>query len=117
MANCFEDLTIWQDARELAKLVHISFLTIKDYDFKYQMERAAVSVMNNNAKGFERYTKAEFARFLQIAKASNAEVRSMTYLAEDFNYLSNENAGEIMKLCMKIKTGIINLIKTLNNKQ
>ncbi len=69
--------------------------------------------MNNTAEGFERFSKAEFKRFLQIAKASNGEVRSMTYLTEDFGYLTNEKAIEIRILSMKIKAEIVSLINTL----
>lgn len=113
MAKSFEELLIWQDARKLAHLVHFTFLELKDYDFKNQINSAAVSVMNNTAEGFERFSKADFKRFLQIAKASNGEVRSMTYLAEDYNYISGEKAIEIRNLSIKIKTEIVSMLNTL----
>ena len=50
--------------------------------------RAAVSVMNNIAEGFERSTDKEFAYFLSIAKASSGEVRSMLYISQDINYIT-----------------------------
>jgi len=110
----FEELIIWQDARVLANQIHFLFLESRDYSFRDQINRAAISVMNNIAEGFERFGKPEFRRFLQIAKASCSEVRSMTYLALDFSYLSNDIANEVFNLCLKIKTAIINLIKTLS---
>ena len=42
----------------------------KDYGFKDQIQRAAVSVMNNIAEGFERGSNKDFAKFLFIAKGS-----------------------------------------------
>jgi four helix bundle protein len=110
----FEDLIIWQDARALANQIHFLFLDSRDYSFRDQINRAAISVMNNIAEGFERFGNTEFRRFLQIAKASCSEVRSMIYLSLDFNYLNTDKANEIFDLCLKIKTAIINLIKTLS---
>lgn len=109
----FEELIVWQDARKLANLIHSLFLDLKDFGFRDQINNAAISVMNNTAEGFERFSNAEFKRFLQIAKASNGEVRSMSYLAEDYKYISNEMATEIRNLCKKIKSEMINLMNSL----
>ena len=43
--------------------------------------------MNNIAEGFERGSTAEFIKFLDYAKSSCGEVRSMCYAAEDIHYL------------------------------
>ena len=48
--------------------------------------------MNNIAEGFERKTRKDFARFLNQAKGSCGEVRSMLYAAEDLNYLAVQKA-------------------------
>ena len=77
----FEDLMIWQDARVLVGAVYALMKESKDFGFKDQIQRASVSVMNNIAEGFERKSDSEFNRFLDIAKASCGEVRSMIYLA------------------------------------
>ena len=47
-----------------------------------QIERAAVSVSNNIAEGFERGTNQELLTFLYIARGSAGEVRSMLCLLE-----------------------------------
>ncbi len=54
--------------------------------------------MANIAEGFERMTAADFARFLLIAKASAAEVRSLVYLAADRQLLTTEERREILDL-------------------
>ncbi|MEP6743328.1 MAG: four helix bundle protein [bacterium] len=81
----FEDLPVWKAAIELA--VGIYALTSKpefekQYSLKDQLERAAVSVSNNIAEGFERGTNKELLMFLYISRGSAGEVRSMLCLLE-----------------------------------
>ena len=52
----------------------------RDWGFKDQICRASVSVSNNIAEGFGRKSSIEFARYLDIARASSNEVRSVSYL-------------------------------------
>jgi four helix bundle protein len=79
----FEDLPVWQAAIELGRHVYAltDDLAFKGrYSLRDQMERAAVSVSNNIAEGFERGTNQELLTFLYIARGSVGEVRSMLYL-------------------------------------
>ena len=81
----FEDLPVWRQAIQLAKAVYQ--LTEapafqKQYSLRDQLERAAVSVSNNIAEGFERGTTQELLAFLYIARGSAGEVRSMLCLLE-----------------------------------
>lgn len=46
-AEDFEDLKIWQRARELANVVYDSFAKCREFDFRSQIQSAATSVMNN----------------------------------------------------------------------
>lgn len=86
----FEELLCWQKARELTKEVYRALSSCKDYGFKDQIQRAAVSVMSNIAEGFERGTRDEFINYLYIAKGSAGEVRAQTYVALDAHYLNIE---------------------------
>ena len=76
----FEELPVWQAAIRLARDVYS--LTAED-DFKNrrslcdQIERAALSVSNNIAEGFDRGSNNDLLKFLYIARGSMAEVRSM----------------------------------------
>jgi four helix bundle protein len=94
-AEKFEDLEICKEARRLNKLVYCSLETCRDYSFKDQIRRAALSVMNNISEGFERRTAKDFAHFLDLAKGSAGEVRSMNYAAEDLKILEEELASAL----------------------
>ncbi|MFB6341510.1 four helix bundle protein [Saccharicrinis sp. FJH62] len=109
----FEDLAIWKDARILVNEVYKAFYNLKDFSFKDQIQRASVSVLSNVAEGFERNSTKDFMRFLYIAKASCGEVRSMTYIGVDLNYLDKENSEAIQNKCRKLSISIYNLIKYL----
>ncbi len=90
-AEKFEDLDIWKESRRLNQLIY-SLEDCRDYSFRDQIRRASLSVMNNISEGFERRTPKDFAHFLDIAKGSAGEVRSMTYAAEDLKILRNDIA-------------------------
>lgn len=81
----FEELPVWKDAIELA--VRVYRFTTNDgfkgrYSLRDQLERAAVSISNNIAEGFERGTTQELLTFLYIARGSCGEVRSLLCLLE-----------------------------------
>ena len=113
----FEDLRIWRDARSQANAIYDSFgadsISARDFGFRDQIQRCAVSVLNNIAEGFERKTDLDFARFLDIAKGSNGEVRSMLYLAEDRNYLPMEIAETMRSFSEVLSRAIESLAKHL----
>jgi len=96
----FEDLEIWQEARELCRIIFR--LTseapfVNDYRFRDQIRAAGGSIMDNIAEGFGRGGNREFVNFLSIAKGSNDEVRSQSYRAFDFNYIDHESLSELLK--------------------
>ena len=81
----FEELPVWKDAIELA--VRVYALTPQppfkgNYSLRDQLERAAVSVSNNIAEGFERGTTQELLTFLYISRGSAGETRSMLCLLD-----------------------------------
>ena len=118
-AKRFEDLWIWQQARSLVKEIYEDFSQgpgARDYGFRDQIQRAGISIMNNIAEGFERFSDAEFARFLDIAKGSCGEVRSMYYTAEDLCYAKPEVAESRRNKAKQISGGIASLIGYLKEK-
>ena len=112
----FEDLEVWKLARELSKAVKEltrkdSFL--KDYRFSSQFTSAAGSVMDNISEGFERDGNKEFINFLYIAKGSNGEVRSQSYRALDWGYISQSEHNEVLALTDNLKYKLQRFIHTL----
>jgi four helix bundle protein len=88
----------------------------KDFDLKSQFRRASISVMNNIAEGFGRYSNKEFIRFLEIAKASSTEVKSMIYILNDLKYINEEQTKALFEQEDKTRRKALALLKYLKNK-
>jgi four helix bundle protein len=88
----FEDLPVWKAAINLGISVY-AITSGRDFrahrSLRDQIERAAVSISNNIAEGFERGTTQELLTFLYIARGSAGEVRSMLCLLERLPAFSN----------------------------
>lgn len=109
----FEDIIAWQKSKELILIIYKQFKDNRDFGFRDQIQRAAISIMNNIAEGFERMGNKEFKKFLYIAKGSCAEVRSMLYLALDLRYITQSDFGRIYNLSREISKLLSGFIKTL----
>jgi len=80
----FEEIRAWQTARKLRKAVYAASAGRKfgrDFGLKDQIRRAAVSITANIAEGFAKQSDKEFAKFLDSAKGSAAEVQDHLYAA------------------------------------
>src|SRR5690554_5009008 len=98
----FEDILVWQKAKELNILLYKTLSSCKDYSFRDQILRASVSIMNNSAEGYERNGNKEFRNFLYIAKGSSAEVRSMLYLASELKYIARQEYENLNGLSIEV---------------
>jgi len=96
----FEDLICWQKSRELVKGIYLVLRDCKDFGFRDQIQRAAVSILSNIAEGFERGTQQEFLNYLYIAKGSAGEVRAQLYVALDVGYLNIETFKSLNSLAI-----------------
>ena len=108
-----ENLKVWNDARVFVVAIYQLLNDNRDYGFKDQIQRAAVSIMNNIAEGFEYGSDAQFIRFLTIAKGSCSEVKSMLYLCADLEYCTLERSKDLQNQLDAIASGIYRLIEYL----
>ncbi|OHA16302.1 MAG: hypothetical protein A2830_00150 [Candidatus Taylorbacteria bacterium RIFCSPHIGHO2_01_FULL_44_110] len=101
----FEELPVWQDARRVVKdiydLLSRNEKLRRDFSLSDQLKRASYSIMLNISEGFERDTNKEFAYFLNVAKGSAGEVRSILYIIEDNNHVP---VSELTQVRYEIET-------------
>ncbi len=112
--NKFEEIKCWQRSIKLANYIYKEFQDNRDFSFKDQIQRAAISISNNIAEGFERKGNKEFKRFLFIAKGSCGELRSMLYLALGLKYINKERFNFFYQESTEISKMLSGLIKTLD---
>jgi four helix bundle protein len=117
MKTSFEDLDVWKMSCQLAVDLYRRFSDLKDWGFRDQLCRAAVSIPSNIAEGFERGSSQEFIRFLYIAKGYAGELRTQLYLAKELQYVDKEICLNLMERCRHISAMIQSLITSLKAKK
>jgi four helix bundle protein len=114
--SSFEDLEVWKRACKLAVRMYDILKNCRDYGLKDQITRSAISIASNIAEGAERDSKADFIRFLHIAKGSAAELRTQIYIAGQIGLLKEELKNEIVKEVTTISKQLQSLVKFLKPK-
>jgi len=98
-AKTFKDLIVWQKAHQFVLAVYrltTGFPKSELYGLTQQLQRAAVSIPANIAEGFKKRTKADKARFMNIAQGSLEECRYYLILVADLGYAeTNSLTGQI----------------------
>jgi len=112
----FEDLWVWQKRIELVKQVYL--LTgegklNKDFGLRDQLQRAAVSIPTNIAEGFERSSRKEYVLFLNIAKGSAGEVRSLLRVALEIGYIDQSRYDQLRSGVLELSRYPSNQIRSL----
>jgi four helix bundle protein len=119
MNEPFESSEAWKQARTLTNLVYgygrREPLT-RDFGLRDQIQRAAVSVMNNVAEGWESLHAAEKRQAYNIARRSCGEVRSMSYVLLDNRFISETEHNELTSFCVQTGKLTSGLIRSLGDR-
>lgn len=121
----FEKLDVWRKSIEFADLVYSvtrDFPSDEEFGLTNQMRRAAVSISSSVAEGCSRWSKTDFARFVEIAAGSVFEVVSQSFVAKRQGYLPEQNfnhiysgAEELSKMLSGLRKSINSQLSTLNS--
>jgi four helix bundle protein len=90
LVDGFKKLKVWQKAHELTRAVYAASRTFPReelYGLTSQIRRAALSTATNIVEGSKRQSKNDFRHFLNIAQASNEEVKYLLLVATELGYL------------------------------
>jgi four helix bundle protein len=119
MSEPFESSEAWKSARLLTNEIYSLCRReplAKDFGLRDQLQRAAVSVMNNVAEGWESMHTAEKRQAYNYARRSCGEVRSMSYVLLDNKFISATEQTNLLQLCVKSGKLISGLIRSLDNR-
>lgn len=112
----FEELDAWKAARELSTAVYALCRRdplAKDFGLCDQLRRASVSVMNNIAEGWESFHPAEKSQFYNIARRSCGELRSMSYVLLDNQFVSESEHHALRDRCIRSGQLVSGLLRSL----
>jgi len=110
----FEDLEVWKRACRLSVDLYRIIDNCKDYSFRDQMRRAAISIASNIAEGAERHSKKEYAHFLHIAKGSAGELRTQLYIANKIGIIKSKDRQQLCLELIEISKMLHGLIKGIS---
>ena len=112
----YEDLRVWQKGVVLCELVYgitRSFPGTERFGLTSQLRRAAVSVPSTIVEGWGRGSKAEYARFLKIARGSLFELRPQLIIAERIGLCPPETVATSLRTVDQIRRMLHGLVRSL----
>ena len=111
--DAFEDLKVWKRSSRLCAEVYKAFKDNRDWRFKDQITRSALSVPSNIAEGYERNSRKEYIRFLKIAKGFCGELRTQLYIAKELELVERKQLESFLFESVVISKMLQSLISKL----
>jgi four helix bundle protein len=112
----FEDLRVWQNGIQLVKQVYLitnEGKLSKDFGLRDQLRRACVSIPTNIAEGFERSSRKEYLYFLNVAKGSAGEVRSLLKVAIEVGLIEQSTYSQLYEQAKELSRMLFKQIQSL----
>ncbi|WP_423840089.1 four helix bundle protein [Vibrio mytili] len=107
----FEKLDVWKRSCRLSCEVYKQLEPCKNFGFKDQLSRSALSIASNIAEGEERETANESARFLYIAKGSAGEAITQLYVGIEAGFIEKQKGLALINETKEISAMLAALIR------
>jgi four helix bundle protein len=114
--NSFENLETWKQSVQLSADLYVYFQDSKEYGFKDQITRAALSIPSNIAEGCEHESLKERLRFPSYAKASAGELQTQLRVGKLAGFIPKAQAEAWNQRARKIAAIIVGLKKSIQAK-
>jgi len=98
----YREVIAWQMGMELCQKIYSASSEFPDHEkfgLVAEIRKTARSIVFNIAEGHRRRSGREFARFLDIARGSQAEVDNQLRLAVELGYLDSRSFDGLSSLC------------------
>jgi four helix bundle protein len=109
----FKQLRVWREALDLCLLVYRvsgGFPRSEQFGLAAQIRRSAVSVPSNIAEGYGRGRRAEYLRFLKIARGSLFELETQLMIAHQLGFVDQDDfasADEAASSCNRLLAALV----------
>ena len=111
----FEKLAVWQRSKRLAIELYRILAGCRDYGFKDQVTRSALSIPSNSAEGMERRGSREKVWYLSVAKASCGELRIQLMIGGEIGYIDAGLASGWINETRELSRMLSGLINRMSN--
>jgi four helix bundle protein len=112
----FEDLDVWKRATRLAATIHQHFQGSREYSYKDQITRSALSIASNVAEGYERASDKDRIQFLNYAKGSSGELRTQIYVGMEVGLIDKKTGHAWINETRELSKMLYGLMKALGKR-
>ena len=119
MIQSFRDLDVWRKGMDLTMRVYElteKFPRSETFGLRSQLRRAAVSIPSNIAEG-KAIGGLNYPKHLRIAHGSEAELQTQIELAQRLDFLSAQDATELLTRTAEVGRMLVGLERSLPKNQ
>lgn len=109
----YEDLIVWRRSKDMVIMVYKALKGTREFKFKEQMTKAAISIPSNIAEGYERRSSKEFVKFLGYSKGSASELKTQIQIAREIGIIKEQTAQNLTNEITEINSMLAGLIKSI----
>lgn len=116
MSRDHRKLRVFHEAHQLTLAIYREtgrFPRDEWFGVRAQIRRASVSVPSNLVEGSARRSSREYVNFVNVARASAAEVAYLVVLSSELGYLSDDAAAHLGRMCNDLIPQLESLIQQL----
>ena len=116
MTQSYRDLIVWHKAMDLVTEIYRvtqNFPKGEIFGLISQLRKAAVSIPSNIAEGQGRLSKGEFRVFLGNARGSLSEVETQVLIANNLDYLNQNETTQLLDLASEVGRILNGLITSM----
>ena len=113
------DMDVFRLAHELTLRIYRKtrdFPRFELYSLVSQMRRAASSIPMNIAEGAARNSRAEYRRFVSMAKGSVGEISYQIILSKDLGYINTDDSDDLVDGYSRVGRMLTRLSQSLEKK-
>jgi len=107
----FEDLDVWKRAARLSADLFRAFSESREFAFRDQITRSALSIASNIAEGHERDTTPDYVRFLRYAKGSCGELRTQIHVGIEAGFIPREQGRQWLRESRELSAMLCGIIR------
>ena len=107
----YKNLEVWKQSKTLCVEIFRETRHCKDYGYRDQLTRSALSVPSNIAEGTARISDRETLQFLSIARGSAAELETQVLIGQEIGYINPDLAESWIQSIDRTQKLLFGLIK------